>query len=58
MIHGEPVHLDAGGHQFLALHTEAGDDGPRKAVIVLHGRGFHPDLRNGRQTPVLGKSAR
>ena len=43
IIDGEPVHLDAGGHKFLALHTEAGDDGPRKAVIVLHGRGFHPD---------------
>lgn len=43
IIDGEPVHLDAGGHPFLAIHTEAADDGPRKAVIVLHGRGFHPD---------------
>ena len=43
IIDGEPVHLDAGGHRFLALHTEAGDDGPRGAVVVLHGRGFHPD---------------
>ena len=43
IIDGEPVHLDAGGHSFLALHTEAGDGEPRGAVIVLHGRGFHPD---------------
>ena len=43
LLDGEPVHLDAGGHPFLAIHTEAGDGGPRKAVIVLHGRGFHPD---------------
>ena len=43
IIDGEPVHLDAAGHPFLALHTESADDGPRKAVIVLHGRGFHPD---------------
>ena len=43
IIDGEPVHLDADGHPFLALHTEAGDDGSRGAVIVLHGRGFHPD---------------
>lgn len=43
IIDGAPVHLDAGGHPFLALHAESDDDGPRKAVIVLHGRGFHPD---------------
>ena len=43
IIDGEPVHLDADGHPFLALHTETDDDGPRGAVIVLHGRGFHPD---------------
>lgn len=43
ILDGEPVHLDADGHSFLAIHTEAGDDAPRKAVIVLHGRGFHPD---------------
>ena len=43
IIDGEPVRLDAGGHPFLALHTEAGDDEPRGAVLVMHGRGFHPD---------------
>ena len=43
ILDGEPVHLDADGHSFLAIHTEADDDGRRKAVIVLHGRGFHPD---------------
>ena len=43
ILDGEPVHLDAGGRSFLGIHTEAGDDGPRRAVIVLHGRGFHPD---------------
>ena len=43
ILDGEPVHLDAGGHSFLGIHTEAEGDGPRKAVIVLHGRGFHPD---------------
>ena len=43
ILDGEPVHLDAGGHSFLGIHTEADGDGPRRAVIVLHGRGFHPD---------------
>ena len=43
IIDGEPVHLDAGGHPFLALHTEAADGGSGRAVLVMHGRGFHPD---------------
>ena len=43
IIDGEPVHLDADGHPFLALHTEAADGGSDRAVLVMHGRGFHPD---------------
>ena len=43
IIDGEPVHLDADGHRFLALHTEAASGGSDRAVLVLHGRGFHPD---------------
>jgi len=43
LLDGEPVHLDADGHPFLAIHTEAGEAESRKAVIVMHGRGFHPD---------------
>ncbi len=43
ILDGEPVRLEADGHSFLAIHTEADGDAPRKAVMVLHGRGFHPD---------------
>ena len=44
ILDGEPLHLDAAGRSFLAIHTEAeAGGGPRKAVIVMHGRGFHPD---------------
>ena len=43
IIDGEPVHLDADSHPFLALHTEAADGGSDRAVLVMHGRGFHPD---------------
>ena len=43
ILDGEPVHLDADGHSFLAIHTEAGDREPFGAIIVMHGRGFHPD---------------
>ena len=42
ILDGEPIHLDADGHSFLGIHTEAGG-GTGRAVIVLHGRGFHPD---------------
>ena len=44
ILDGEPVRLDAAGRSFLAIHTEAeAGDGPRRAVVVMHGRGFHPD---------------
>jgi len=39
---GEPVWLKAGGREFLAIHTEAQGE-PKGTVIVMHGRGFHPD---------------
>ena len=73
IIDGEPMYLNSGGHEFLAIHTEA--DEPRGAVIIMHGRGFHPNwsdvaypLRTGLaeqgwstlslQMPVLEKEAR
>lgn len=70
---GEPLMLEADGHEFLSIYTEA--DEPRGGVLVLHGRGFHPDradainpLRVGLadngwntlsiQLPVLEKTAK
>jgi dienelactone hydrolase len=41
---GESFMLEAEGHEFLSIYTEADD--PRGAVLVLHGRGFHPDYAN------------
>ena len=38
---GEPEMLSADGHEFLTIYTEADD--ARGAVIIMHGRGFHPD---------------
>ena len=43
ILDGEPVHLDAAGRSFLGIYTEAADGESGRAVIVLHGRGFHPD---------------
>jgi pimeloyl-ACP methyl ester carboxylesterase len=41
IIEGEPVYLQSGDHEFLSIYTEADD--PRGAVIIMHGRGFHPN---------------
>ena len=41
ILDGDPVWLEADGREFLGIYTEA--DEPKAAVIILHGRGFHPD---------------
>lgn len=41
ILDGEPIWLEANRHEFLGIYTEA--DEPGTAVIILHGRGFHPD---------------
>ena len=42
VLDGEVIFLKAGSHEFMAIDTEA--DGKTKgAVIILHGRGFHPN---------------
>ncbi|MDJ0832233.1 MAG: DUF3530 family protein [Gammaproteobacteria bacterium] len=38
---GEPEMLTADGHEFLSIYTEADD--AKGAVVIMHGRGFHPD---------------
>lgn len=38
---GDPIMLKTDEREFLAIYTEADD--AEKAVIVMHGRGFHPD---------------
>ena len=38
---GEIEWLEAGGREFLSIYTEADDS--KAAVVILHGRGFHPD---------------
>jgi pimeloyl-ACP methyl ester carboxylesterase len=41
IIDGEAVFLKSGDHEFLSIYTEA--DEPGGAVIIMHGRGFHPN---------------
>lgn len=38
---GDPMWLDAEGTEFLAIEMEA--DEPKGTVVILHGRGYHPD---------------
>lgn len=40
---GEPVWLESGGREFLALHHAALGALPRHAVLLVHGMGGHPD---------------
>lgn len=41
ILDGEVVTLNDGSHDFMGILTPA--EQPRGAVIILHGRGFHPD---------------
>jgi pimeloyl-ACP methyl ester carboxylesterase len=41
IMDGEPVFLNSGDHEFLSIYMEADD--PQGAVIIMHGRGFHPN---------------
>ena len=41
ILDGDPEWLSAEGREFLSILTEA--DNAEAAVIIMHGRGFHPD---------------
>jgi hypothetical protein len=41
ILDGDSVWLEADQREFLGIYTEADDS--RAAVLILHGRGFHPD---------------
>ncbi|MFW2439128.1 MAG: DUF3530 family protein [Arenicellales bacterium] len=41
IIDGDAVFLKSGDHEFLGIYTVA--DEAKGAVIIMHGRGFHPD---------------
>lgn len=41
IMDGEVTMLSVDRHEFLALHTVA--DEPKGSVVIMHGRGFHPD---------------
>lgn len=52
ILDGDPEYLEANGEEFLTIYTEA--DEPKGAVIVMHGRGFHPDWADAVQPLRVG----
>lgn len=42
LVIGEPVELHDGKRDFIGIMTESEDENPRGAIMILHGRGFHP----------------
>ena len=47
ILDGEPVMLEGDdGHRFFALYTEATIQPSAGSVVILHGRGLHPDWVN------------
>jgi len=43
ILDGDPVWLQAGAVTFLGIYTEASEEPAKANVIILHGRGYHPD---------------
>ncbi len=43
LMDGEPVWLKAGSHNFLAIDTPNSQGSAKKAIIVVHGIGVHPN---------------
>jgi alpha-beta hydrolase superfamily lysophospholipase len=52
IMDGDAVMLADGDHEFLSIYTEA--DEPKGTVIILHGRGFHPDWMDAVQPLRVG----
>jgi hypothetical protein len=59
LIEGEAVWLNADEQRFLSIYTESEEEGVKRAAMILHGIGVHPDwptviypLRT--QLPILG----
>ena len=54
ILDGEPVYLSNGKHKFLSIYMETEIAKPKGAVIILHGRGYHPDWKDVAQPLRVG----
>lgn len=46
ILDGDAVMLKANGQEFLSIYMEAEQDTPKGGVILMHGRGLHPNWPN------------
>ena len=46
ILDGDPVYLKDGKHKILSIYMESDLEKPKGAVIILHGRGYHPDWKD------------
>jgi hypothetical protein len=46
ILDGDAVMLKADGHEFLSIYMEAEEGTPKGGVILMHGRGLHPNWPN------------
>ena len=54
IIEGEPEYLESAGHAFLSVYTQTDAAAPKGAVLILHGRGYHPDWQDTIQPLRVG----
>ena len=46
ILDGEPVYLSTGKNKFLSFYMESDVSKPKGGVIIMHGRGYHPDWKD------------
>lgn len=46
ILDGEPAYLSDGKHKFFSIYMESEIRNPKGAVIIMHGRGYHPDWKD------------
>ena len=46
IMDGEPEYLSDGKNKFLSIYMETESEKPKGAVIIMHGRGYHPNWKD------------
>lgn len=46
IMDGEPEYLSDGKNKFLSIYMESEAEKPKGAVIIMHGRGYHPNWKD------------
>lgn len=54
IMDGEPEYLSDGKNKFLSIYMESEAEKPKGAVIIMHGRGYHPNWKDVAQPLRVG----